>query len=154
MVKNPLYQLRRCKRRGLVHGSGRAAGVGNGNLLPYSCLGNSKDREAWQATIQGDAKSRTESTHAKKKKERERERKVGRRHSPEPKGGQSWQPRPQALPTRLQQQICLVMLRRMGREQPPSRSTRKHGPLASEITCWAGEVGEEILQGRVSSGVD
>ena len=90
----------------------------------------------------------------KKKRERERERKVGRRHSPEPKGGQSWQPRPQALPTRLQQQICLVMLRRMGREQPPSRSTRKHGPLASEITCWAGEVGEEILQGRVSSGVD
>ena len=93
-------------------------------------------------------------TQKKKKRERERERKVGRRHSPEPKGGQSWQPRPQALPTRLQQQICLVMLRRMGREQPPSRSTRKHGPLASEITCWAGEVGEEILQGRVSSGVD
>lgn len=60
-----------------------------------------------------------------------------RRLSPEPKGGQSWQPRPQALPTRLQQQICLVMLRRMGSEQPPSRSTRKQGPLASEITCWA-----------------
>ena len=96
----------------------------------------------------------TTRTQKKKKRERERERKVGRRRSPEPKGGQSWQPRPQALPTRLQQQICLVMLRRMGREQPPSRSTRKHGPLASEITCWAGEVGEEILQGRGSSGVD
>lgn len=56
---------------------------------------------------------------------------------PEPKGGQRSQLCPQALPTRLQQQICLVMLRRMGREQPPSRSTRKQGPLASEITWWA-----------------
>lgn len=59
--------------------------------------------------------------------------------SPEPKGGQPSQPCPQALPTRLQQQICLVMLRRMGREHPPSRSTRKQGPLASEMTWWAAE---------------
>lgn len=70
----------------------------------------------------------------------------GRRRSPEPKGGQSWQPRPQALPTRLQQQICLVMLRRMGSEQPPSRSTRKQGPLASEITCWARVGGRNISE--------
>ena len=136
-----------------IPGSGKAPGVGNGNPLQYSCLGNSTKREAWRATIQGVAKSRTERTKAKKKKKKKCSRKTGRRHSPEPKGGQSWQPRPQALPTRLQQQICLVMLRRMGNEQPPSRSTRKHGPLASEITCWAGEVGEEILQGRVGSVV-
>ena len=28
-------------------------GVGNGNPLQYSCLENSMDREAWQATVRG-----------------------------------------------------------------------------------------------------
>ena len=28
-------------------------GGGNGNLLQYSCLENSMDREAWQATVHG-----------------------------------------------------------------------------------------------------
>ena len=32
---------------GLVPGSGRSLGEGNGNPLQYSCLKNSKDREAW-----------------------------------------------------------------------------------------------------------
>ena len=32
-------------------------GEGNGNSLQYSCLENPKDREVWQATIQGIAKS-------------------------------------------------------------------------------------------------
>ena len=31
---------------------------GNGNPLQYSCLGNSMDRGAWQATVHGVAKSR------------------------------------------------------------------------------------------------
>ena len=31
-------------------------GVGNGNQLQYSCLGNPMDRGAWQATIHGAAK--------------------------------------------------------------------------------------------------
>ena len=34
---------------GLIPGSGRSAGVGNGNPLQYSCLGNPMDREAWKA---------------------------------------------------------------------------------------------------------
>ena len=34
-------------------------GVGNGNPLQYSCLGNPIDREAWWATVHGAAKSRT-----------------------------------------------------------------------------------------------
>ena len=34
---------------GLVSGSGRSPGGGNGNPLQYSCLGNSMDREAWWA---------------------------------------------------------------------------------------------------------
>ena len=41
-------------------GSIPGLGVGNGNLLQYSCLENSMDRGAWQATVLGDAKSRTQ----------------------------------------------------------------------------------------------
>jgi len=32
---------------GLIPGSGRAPGEGNGNPLQYSCLENSMDRGAW-----------------------------------------------------------------------------------------------------------
>ena len=32
---------------GLIPGSGRAPGEGNGNPLQYSCLENSMDGEAW-----------------------------------------------------------------------------------------------------------
>ena len=35
---------------------GRSLGDGNGNSLQYSCLENSMDREAWQATVHGIAK--------------------------------------------------------------------------------------------------
>ena len=42
-----------------IPGSGRSPGVGNGNLLQCSCLENSIDRGAWQATVQGVAKSQT-----------------------------------------------------------------------------------------------
>ena len=38
---------------------GRSPGEGNGNPLQYSCLKNSKDRGAWQATVHGVAKSWT-----------------------------------------------------------------------------------------------
>ena len=37
----------------LIPGLGRSPGGGNGNLLQYSYLENSMDREAWQATIHG-----------------------------------------------------------------------------------------------------
>ena len=37
----------------LIPGLGRSPGVGNGNPLQYSCLGNSKDRGVWQATVHG-----------------------------------------------------------------------------------------------------
>ena len=33
---------------------GRSPGGGHGNPLQYSCLENSRDREAWQATVHGD----------------------------------------------------------------------------------------------------
>ena len=33
--------------------SGRSPGEGNGNLLQYSCLGNSMDRGTWWAAVHG-----------------------------------------------------------------------------------------------------
>ena len=41
---------------GLILGSGRSPGEGNGNPLQYSCLGNPMDRGAWWAIVQGIAK--------------------------------------------------------------------------------------------------
>ena len=44
---------------GLIPGSGRSPGEGNGNPLQYSCLENSKDRGAWWATVHGVTRSQT-----------------------------------------------------------------------------------------------
>ena len=44
---------------GLMPGLGRSSGVGNGNPLQYSCLENSMDGGAWQATVHGVSKSQT-----------------------------------------------------------------------------------------------
>ena len=38
---------------GLIPGSGRSPGEGNGNPLQYSCLENPMDGGAWQAAVQG-----------------------------------------------------------------------------------------------------
>ena len=44
---------------GLIPGSGRSPGEGNGNPLQYSCLENPMDGGAWWATVHGVAKSQT-----------------------------------------------------------------------------------------------
>ena len=44
---------------GLITGSGRSPGEGNGNPLQYSCLENLMDGGAWWATVHGVGKSRT-----------------------------------------------------------------------------------------------
>ena len=44
---------------GLILGLRGSLQGGNGNPLHYSCLKNPMDREAWRATVQRDAKSRT-----------------------------------------------------------------------------------------------
>ena len=42
---------------GLIPGSGRSPGEGNGNPLQTSCLENPMDRGAWWATVHGIAES-------------------------------------------------------------------------------------------------
>ena len=42
---------------GSIPGSERSPGEGNGNPLQHSCLENSMDRGAWQATVHGTAKT-------------------------------------------------------------------------------------------------
>ena len=44
---------------GLIPGSGRSPGEGNGYPLQYSCLGNPMDRGAGRATVHGVSKSQT-----------------------------------------------------------------------------------------------
>ena len=52
---------------GLIPGSGRSPGEGNGNPLQYTCLENPMDKGAWQSTVHSVAKSQTQlkrlSTH-------------------------------------------------------------------------------------------
>ena len=45
---------------GSIPGLGKFPGEGNGNSLQYSCLGNSTDREFWQAAVKGITKNRTQ----------------------------------------------------------------------------------------------
>ena len=59
MVKNSLANAGDARDTGSVPGSGRSPGVGNSNPLQYSCLDNSMDIEAWQATVHEVAKSWT-----------------------------------------------------------------------------------------------
>ena len=60
MVKNLTANARDVRDLGSVPGSGRYPGVGNGNLLQYSCLGNPMDRGAWKATVQEVTNSQTQ----------------------------------------------------------------------------------------------
>ena len=57
VVKNPPANA---GDAGSIPGSGRSPGGGNGNPLQYSCLENSMDRGAWQATVHGVTKSQTQ----------------------------------------------------------------------------------------------
>ena len=50
VVKNPPANT---GDTGLIPGSVRSPGQGNGNLLEYSCLRNTMDGEIWKATVHG-----------------------------------------------------------------------------------------------------
>ena len=45
---------------GSIPGLGKSPGEGNGYPLQYSCLENSMDRGAWQATVHEVTKNRTQ----------------------------------------------------------------------------------------------
>ena len=51
VVKNLPANAGDAGNTGLIPGSGRSSGGGNGNPLQYSCLENSMDRGAWRATV-------------------------------------------------------------------------------------------------------
>ena len=59
VVKNPPANAGDARDVGLIPGSVRSPGRGNGTLLQYSHLENSMGREAWWATLQGTSKSWT-----------------------------------------------------------------------------------------------
>ena len=51
---------------GLIPGSGRSPGEGNGSSLQYSCLENSMVRGAWRAIVHGVAKELDMTEHTRK----------------------------------------------------------------------------------------
>ena len=59
VVKNPAANVGASGDMGLIPGSGRSPGGGNGKPPQYSCLENPMDRGYWQAAAQGVAKSWT-----------------------------------------------------------------------------------------------
>ena len=56
-MRNPPANAGDTRDAGLIPGSGRSPGGGNGNPLQYSYLENPTDRGAWKATVYGVAKS-------------------------------------------------------------------------------------------------
>ena len=60
VIKNPPTCAGDVRDVGLIPGPGRSPRGGKGNPLQYSCLENPMDREVWQATVHGVAKSQTQ----------------------------------------------------------------------------------------------
>ena len=59
MVKTQPAKAGNAGDTGLIPGSGRSPGGGNGNPVQYSCLENPMDRGAWQTTVPGVTRSPT-----------------------------------------------------------------------------------------------
>ena len=59
MVKNLPANVGDMRDLGSILESGRTRGVGNGDLLQYSCLENPMDRGVWWATVHSVTKSQT-----------------------------------------------------------------------------------------------
>ena len=51
------------RKVGLIPGSGRSSGEGDGNPFQYSCQENSEDRGDWRAKVHGVTKSQERHTH-------------------------------------------------------------------------------------------
>ena len=59
VVKNLPANVGDMRDLGSILESGRTRGVGNGDLLQYSCLENPMDRGVWWATVHSVTKSQT-----------------------------------------------------------------------------------------------
>ena len=59
VVKNLPADVGNARDVGLIPGSERSPGEGNGNPLHYSCLENSMNRGAWEATVHSVPRNRT-----------------------------------------------------------------------------------------------
>ena len=59
MVKNAPVNAGNTGDAGSIPGLARSPEEGNGNPLQNSCLENSMDRRAWQGTVHGVIKSKT-----------------------------------------------------------------------------------------------
>ena len=59
MVKHLLVNAGDPEDMGLIPGLGRSPGIGNGNLLQYSCLKNPMDRGVWSPAVSRVTKSGT-----------------------------------------------------------------------------------------------
>ena len=59
MAKNLSANAEQVRDMGSIPGLGRSLGKGKDNPLQYSCLENSMDRRAWQATVHGVTKNLT-----------------------------------------------------------------------------------------------
>ena len=59
IVKDLPASAGEARETGLIPGSGRSPGEGNGNLHQFYCLENSMDRGGWQAIVHGVIKSQT-----------------------------------------------------------------------------------------------
>ena len=60
VVENPPANAGDVRDIGLIPGSGRSPGGGNGNRLQSSCLQDPMDRGAWQTTVQGVSGNQTQ----------------------------------------------------------------------------------------------
>ena len=59
VLKNPPVNAGDIRDAGLISGSSRSLGGGNGDSLQYSCLENPMNRGAWRATVHRVTKSWT-----------------------------------------------------------------------------------------------
>ena len=88
-----------CRDMELIPGWGRSPGEGNGYTLQYSCLGNSTDRGACQATVHGVAESDTteQASNSLTGQRKRRGRDPGEGHGRKGREGRVWYNR--SMPT-------------------------------------------------------
>ena len=110
----------------MIPGSGKSPEVGSGNPLQYSCLGNIRDRGAWQATLHEVAKEldRTEQQKNKNNKVYRLTQPINQRRR--------WHPTPVLLPTKSHGQRSLVGCSPWGRKES---DTTERLPFHFSLSC-------------------